>query len=83
MSHLRGNPTALTLLQAGCTIILPSGYRLRGDPETSYICCEIDAGGEVAPDGLRQLDRQGVNLGLMDASEFESSMAPKKDQNPW
>ncbi len=60
------NPTLLTLLKAGCEVVFPSGYRLLGDPEAGY----IDTENEFGHDGLRILDRDGVQLALGDEKRY-------------
>ena len=65
---IKGNPTLLTLLRAGCVVTLPSGYQLVGDPETGYIG-EVNIGG--GDDGLRLLSKNGLAEALCDAAEDE------------
>lgn len=59
--------TVFDLLKHGCEIIFPSGYVLKGDPDTGYIECAIDLAGERHPDGVRLLDKKGVADALKDA----------------
>lgn len=66
MAKIKGNPTLLTLLRAGCTVELPSGYALKGDTHNRYIKL-INAGGGY--DGVRRLDKGGLALALQDAEE--------------
>jgi hypothetical protein len=66
--RIKGNPTLLSLLKAGCNIELPSGYALRGDPDQGYIY-ETKAGG--GHDGLRRLTAEGLKDALSDAHEDE------------
>lgn len=68
--RLRNNPTLLTLLKYGCKVCFPSGYILEGDPEDSYIQERSILSGNMLDEGLRNLDREGVELSLEDEREF-------------
>ena len=58
--------TLFELLKQGCEIKFPSGYVLKGDPETGYIDCFIELAGERYADGLRPLDKTGTAEALKD-----------------
>jgi len=61
------NPTLLTLLNQGCTIIFPCGYSLHGDIRNFYIECSTEFG----PDGLWDLSKEGLIKALNDVKKHE------------
>lgn len=61
------NPSLLTLLQRGCSVEFPSGYKLRGDVGYGYISMSTEFGG----DGVRILDADGLRKALMDERKYE------------
>ena len=63
---IKGNPTLLTLLKAGCRVELPNGYALQGDPANKYIDTINCGGGD---DGLHLLTRDGLKEALAAAEE--------------
>jgi hypothetical protein len=63
--------TVFELLKQGCEIKFPSGYILKGDPDSGYIETNIELCGEVHTDGLRSLDKEGTRLALNDAKWYE------------
>lgn len=63
--------TVFELLKQGCEIKFPSGYILKGDPETGYIDTSIELAGERYPDGLRGLNKEGTRLALNDVKHYE------------
>lgn len=69
--RLQGNPTLLTLLEAGCRVTFPSGYSLHGDTRNRY----IDLSHQFGSDGLRSLSRDGVTEALCDAAEYQREQA--------
>lgn len=62
------NYTALTLLKKGCAIEFPSGYRLRGEPDTGYI--QLKMPGDIGDDGIWILDREGTDNAIRDAEKY-------------
>lgn len=53
--------TILEFLQQGGELVFPSGYKLKGDPETKYIET-FDT--EENPDGLWNLSEEGLDNAL-------------------
>jgi len=66
------NPTLLTLLNQGCTIIFPNGYSLRGDTSDYYIHCSTEFGA----DGLWTLDKTGLICALKDVKKYGKEARP-------
>jgi len=58
--------TVLTLLENGWTLESPEGYKIKGDPDNSYICLSTPYGN----DGLRILGKDGIKESFQDYRYF-------------
>ena len=65
------NPTLLTLLKMGCSVEFPSGYRMTGNPKNGYIELSFNLFDYFEPDGLRELNTEGLEASMRDRREFE------------
>lgn len=62
------NPTALSLLKQGGTVVLPNQYALIGDPDTGYIQVRHEVFGDL---GVWSLDQKGLDAAFKDISRME------------
>ena len=64
--------TILAFLKSGGKLIFPSGYTLKGYPESNYIDTGFELEGNSVGDGLRILDKDGLTEALKDEKRFRT-----------
>jgi hypothetical protein len=59
--------TRLEFLQMGGELVFPSGYKLKGDPETGYI---DTFDGMENPDGIWNLNEEGLGNAIKSEQQY-------------